>query len=390
MARVLALSTETSLSRRWPRAFAGWRAPHRLVGETSNIDEAALLRDELDPDVIVLELGRPRDESVAACERLSAGNAPVVAVAPALDDEERAELLSAGATGYVLTTIEDDGFAIALQAVAEVAGPERPHADLPVASSTIGTSRSQFLRMTGVAAAAAYVAPKAARAQTKPVETNPSPSSPTALPKLPAPRGGESDMLRMQREIVSAMGKPVGERRWVMVVDLRKCSGCDACTIACKAENQLPPGVVYRPVVQEEVGTYPNVSRRFLTRPCMQCEKPPCTPRRPHRRERSLLRHLGQARARVGVRCRGGRGRVRAPPAGAMLMVFPLIASQLDPQHSRPAVAGRGWGRCAFVPAERSVLGDVELLEPRELVCNSERGRRFRAAWRTRGVLASR
>jgi molybdopterin-containing oxidoreductase family iron-sulfur binding subunit len=278
MARVLSLSTETSLSRRWPRAFAGWRAPHRLVGETSNIDEAALLRDELDPDVIVLELGRPRDESVAACERLSAGNAPVVAVAPALDDEERAELLSAGATGYVLTTIEDDGFAIALQAVAEVAGPERPRADLPVASSTIGTSRSQFLRMTGVAAAAAYVAPKAARAQTTPVETNPSPSSPTALPKLPAPRPGESDMLRMQREIVSAMGKPVGERRWVMVIDLRKCSGCDACTIACKAENQLPPGVVYRPVVQEEVGTYPNVSRRFLPRPCMQCEKPPCTP----------------------------------------------------------------------------------------------------------------
>jgi len=77
---------------------------------------------------------------------------------------------------------------------------------------------------------------------------------------------------------VAAMRKPVGERKWVMVIDLRKCSGCDACTIACKAENQLPPGVVYRPVVQEEVGTYPNVRRRFLPRPCMQCEKPPCTP----------------------------------------------------------------------------------------------------------------
>jgi molybdopterin-containing oxidoreductase family iron-sulfur binding subunit len=63
-----------------------------------------------------------------------------------------------------------------------------------------------------------------------------------------------------------------------MVIDLRKCSGCDACTIACKAENQLPPGVVYRPVVQEEIGTYPNVGRRFLPRPCMQCESPPCTP----------------------------------------------------------------------------------------------------------------
>lgn len=85
-------------------------------------------------------------------------------------------------------------------------------------------------------------------------------------------------MLRMQRELVAAMRKPVAERKWVMVIDLRRCSGCDACTIACKAENQLPPGVVYRPVVKEEVGTYPNVRRRFLPRPCMQCEKPPCTP----------------------------------------------------------------------------------------------------------------
>jgi molybdopterin-containing oxidoreductase family iron-sulfur binding subunit len=98
------------------------------------------------------------------------------------------------------------------------------------------------------------------------------------MPELPPAAEDESDVLRMQRELVRAMEKPVGDRKWVMVIDLRKCSGCDACTIACKAENQLPPGVVYRPVVQEEVGTYPNVRRRFLPRPCMQCESPPCTP----------------------------------------------------------------------------------------------------------------
>ncbi|MEX2401135.1 MAG: 4Fe-4S dicluster domain-containing protein, partial [Rhodothermales bacterium] len=43
-------------------------------------------------------------------------------------------------------------------------------------------------------------------------------------------------------------------------------------------ENHLPPGVVYRPVIEEEVGTFPNVSQRFIPRPCMQCENPPCTP----------------------------------------------------------------------------------------------------------------
>jgi Fe-S-cluster-containing dehydrogenase component len=83
---------------------------------------------------------------------------------------------------------------------------------------------------------------------------------------------------RMRAELVAALRKPATDRRWVMVIDLRKCVGCHACTIACVAENKLPPGVVYRPVIEEEFGTYPNVGRRFVPRPCMQCEKPPCVP----------------------------------------------------------------------------------------------------------------
>jgi molybdopterin-containing oxidoreductase family iron-sulfur binding subunit len=82
----------------------------------------------------------------------------------------------------------------------------------------------------------------------------------------------------MRIELLRALQKPVSERRWVMVIDLRKCVGCHACTIACVAENKLPPGVVYRPVLEEEIGTYPNVTRRFIPRPCMQCDNPPCVP----------------------------------------------------------------------------------------------------------------
>lgn len=83
---------------------------------------------------------------------------------------------------------------------------------------------------------------------------------------------------RMRIELLRALQKPVEDRRWIMVIDLRKCVGCHACTIACVAENKLPPGVVYRPVLEEEFGEYPNVTRRFTPRPCMQCENPPCTP----------------------------------------------------------------------------------------------------------------
>jgi len=83
---------------------------------------------------------------------------------------------------------------------------------------------------------------------------------------------------RMRAELGRAMQQPVDQRRWVMVIDLRKCVGCNACTISCVAENHLPPGVVYRPVLEEEIGTFPNVTKRFLPRPCMQCDNPPCTP----------------------------------------------------------------------------------------------------------------
>ena len=87
-----------------------------------------------------------------------------------------------------------------------------------------------------------------------------------------------SAVARMQEELVRAMAKPMEQRKWAMGIDLGKCIGCSACTIACIAENHLPPGVVYRPVLEEEIGLYPNVTRRFTPRPCMQCEEPPCVP----------------------------------------------------------------------------------------------------------------
>lgn len=99
----------------------------------------------------------------------------------------------------------------------------------------------------------------------------------TVLDNVPATQD-EDVLVRMQRELVKAMKKPVEQRSWIMVIDTRKCVGCHACTIACVAENNLPPGVVYRPVVTEEFGEFPNVQMRFTPRPCMQCDEPPCVP----------------------------------------------------------------------------------------------------------------
>jgi molybdopterin-containing oxidoreductase family iron-sulfur binding subunit len=101
-----------------------------------------------------------------------------------------------------------------------------------------------------------------------------------AVPETPTvPKGESADpLVRMQEELRRALAKPVEQRRWTMVIDTRKCVGCHACTVACIAENRLPPGVVYRPVLQTEIGTFPNLTLRFTPRPCMQCERPPCVP----------------------------------------------------------------------------------------------------------------
>lgn len=97
-------------------------------------------------------------------------------------------------------------------------------------------------------------------------------------PEVPGDGPDADVLIRMQGDLLRALKKTPAERRWIMVIDTRKCVGCHACTIACIAENKLPPGVVYRPVTEEEIGTYPLVTRRFTPKPCMQCDEPPCVP----------------------------------------------------------------------------------------------------------------
>jgi molybdopterin-containing oxidoreductase family iron-sulfur binding subunit len=146
----------------------------------------------------------------------------------------------------------------------------------PAAAESRPADRRRF--MTGLGALA--LSALAGMAAAPPVEgaAEGAPARREDPVRLPPAQPDEAALLRMQRDLQRALAKPVEQRRWGMVIDLRKCVGCSACTIACKAENRLPPGVVYRPVVEEEIGEYPNVSRRFVPRPCMQCDNPPCVP----------------------------------------------------------------------------------------------------------------
>ena len=59
-------------------------------------------------------------------------------------------------------------------------------------------------------------------------------------------------------------------------IDLKKCIGCHACTIACKSEHDIPVGVNRCWVKTAERGTFPDTRRFFLPVLCNQCEEAPC------------------------------------------------------------------------------------------------------------------
>lgn len=64
--------------------------------------------------------------------------------------------------------------------------------------------------------------------------------------------------------------------RYGLVIDLRRCTGCQACSVACKAEMDVPLGAFRTWVKQIEKGQYPYVSLSFLPSLCNQCAQPIC------------------------------------------------------------------------------------------------------------------
>ncbi len=61
-----------------------------------------------------------------------------------------------------------------------------------------------------------------------------------------------------------------------MVIDLFRCVGCNACTLACKVENGTPQEVAYAQVLESTVGKYPAVSKVYTPVLCNHCDDAPC------------------------------------------------------------------------------------------------------------------
>ena len=102
-----------------------------------------------------------------------------------------------------------------------------------------GTTRREFLKLTGALLAAA----------------------------------GMTQLVRPKNFIPARASTSDSEHQWGMLIDINLCIGCQYCTFACNAINNLSNDMRYCVVTTE---TTQSGDEFFLSRPCMHCDEAPC------------------------------------------------------------------------------------------------------------------
>jgi len=135
-----------------------------------------------------------------------------------------------------------------VRASVSLASPDRKGGDGPARGGRL--SRRGFLARLGVGAAAAA----SAAAGFVPIHFDGAAAAPTPVPS---------------RRL----------RRWSMVIDLRRCDGCQSvgkapqCTAACIQGHFAPEPMEWIQVYEAPLG---ESGSQFIPTPCQQCQNPPC------------------------------------------------------------------------------------------------------------------
>jgi len=147
--------------------------------------------------------------------------------------------------------------------------------------------------------------------------------------------------------------------RWGMSVDLDRCTGCEACVVACHAENNIPtagPDEAARGRAKHWMrveryweGEFPDVRLKFRPVLCQQCESAPCEPVCPTYASSHTSEGLN---AQIYNRCIGTRYCANACPYNVRFFNFynPVWERPLDLQLN-PDVSIREQGvmeKCTF------------------------------------------
>jgi len=126
-------------------------------------------------------------------------------------------------------------------------------------------------------------------------------------------------LLRMQRDLEATLARGTTPS-WLMVVDTRKCIGCNACTVACRAENPTGPAGAFRRVIQMRFTPGRRPVSIFKPSNCLQCDNPPCARAVPE----------GMIRKRPDGIVEFDYGRLRGPYARAAAAACPFKAIHID------------------------------------------------------------
>lgn len=79
-----------------------------------------------------------------------------------------------------------------------------------------------------------------------------------------------------------------GNHKWAIAVDVDKCTGCQACVLACQVENNVPLNTQDRYERNRSIswirveryweGEFPDIKARFIPIMCQHCDNAPCEP----------------------------------------------------------------------------------------------------------------
>jgi molybdopterin-containing oxidoreductase family iron-sulfur binding subunit len=162
-----------------------------------------------------------------------------------------------------------------------------------------------------------------------------------------------------------------------MVIDLDRCTGCQACVVACKAENNVPAVGAWQAArgrtiswmqiltETEEEHDHAGEKMRFIPRPCLQCDDPPCTKVCP---VYATYRNPEGIVAQIYARCIGCRFCMAACPYNAKY--FNWRAYQQEGPGQNPDVSVRPKGvveKCTFCHHRLQKARERALAERREL-----------------------
>lgn len=78
------------------------------------------------------------------------------------------------------------------------------------------------------------------------------------------------------KKAAAMSAKPDLGPKYGMVIDINRCTGCQSCVIACKAQNKTLSGHFNTKVLSFEDGNYPDSRVIYNPVQCNQCENPPC------------------------------------------------------------------------------------------------------------------